>query len=327
MNSTALSFQREYVSPAWWQRLVKTNRFLAFNLLAYAALLAVTVVAALVDPRLVTGQPVWLKPLKFALSILLYSGTLLWMLSYVQGKRRLVRLIAGATAVAFWVELAIICLQAFRGVRSHFNVGTPWDERLFQMMGMFIMVVALMNLLAARLLLFQRLPDRAFAWSLRLALIITLIGAGLGYLMIPPTPSQEAALATGTAPTFIGAHSVGVADGGPGLPLTGWSTEGGDLRIPHFVGLHALQFLPLLALLLRRRWGAQLTMARQSALIWVGALGYLGLTLLLTWQALRGQSVIAPDAATLLALALLIATVGLSGWAVVATAKAHSSEI
>jgi hypothetical protein len=121
-----------------------------------------------------------------------------------------------------------------------------------------------------------------------------------------PTPAQSQRLQAGEQVTAIGAHSVGVEDGGAGLLLLGWSTEGGDLRVPHFVGLHAMQILPLIGWLLTRRGVQQRISARgRLYFVWITGLTYLGLIVLLTWQALRGQSVIAPDGATWLALLTL----------------------
>ena len=101
-----------------------------------------------------------------------------------------------------------------------------------------------------------------------------------------------------------GAHSVGVLDGGPGLPVVGWSTAGGDLRVGHFVGLHALQALPILAMLLTR-FGTRLDRADQGPAAAGGRRRVRRLTMLLTWQALRGQPLIRPDALTLTAWGLL----------------------
>ena len=108
---------------------------------------------------------------------------------------------------------------------------------------------------------------------------------------------------------IVGAHSVGVEDGGPGLLVTGWSTVGGDLRVAHFFGLHGLQALPLLGFLLASFGPAWLRSGHRVALVWTAGLAYLGLVLILTWQALRGVPVVAPDAPTLLALFAAAATV------------------
>jgi hypothetical protein len=123
--------------------------------------------------------------------------------------------------------------------------------------------------------------------------------------MTGPTPGQAAEMESGRMPAEVGAHSVGVQDGGPGLPFVGWSMEGGDLRVPHFVGLHGLQVLPLAGFAVNRLFGARLVQRRRAALVWVVGLGYLGFVILLTWQALRGQSIVAPDALTLIAFGAL----------------------
>ena len=128
----------------------------------------------------------------------------------------------------------------------------------------------------------------------------------VGFLMVGPTAEQRAARPL----TLLGAHSVGVPDGGPGLPLTGWSTTGGDLRIPHFVGMHALQLLPLLALSLAGLT-PRFTRLREErtrlGLVAVTAASYTLLVIVLLWQALRGQPLVHPDPVTLGGLATVAA--------------------
>lgn len=299
-------------------RAYAANRSLTLlGLLALAALVT-SLVGLAIDPRVITGAPAWLKPFKFALSITLYSFTLLWMLSYVQGRRLLVKMVSFLSLLAFTVEMVVIITQVLRGTISHFNAATAFDTALFSAMGSFVIVIWAMNLVAAGLLLFQRLPDPAFAWALRLGLLLTLIGGATGVLMTLPTPAQQAALDRNQHVSVIGAHSVGVQDGGPGMPVTGWSLTGGDLRIGHFVGLHALQALPIVGWLLTRRRSRRLGDRHRVVLVVLAGLGYLGLIALLIWQALRGQPLLAPDSATLLGLAALIGATALPAIAIVA---------
>ncbi|MEZ4657622.1 MAG: hypothetical protein R2911_08625 [Caldilineaceae bacterium] len=292
-----------YLHKAW-----RFNRLLTTAVVLHFLLIPIILIAMFVDPKIITGINGWIKPLKFAISGGIYGLTFGWFLTYVSGRRRWVQLAANVTGLALLAETTLITMQVVRGVASHFNVSTTFDGAVFSTMGLFILLLALMNLLTAIFLLFQHLPDRVFAWSLRLGLLISLAGMVTGFLMTAgPTPAQATALAAGETINAIGAHSVGVADGGPGLPLLGWSTAGGDLRVAHFFGLHGLQVLPLLGWLLTRRRARQLLAEGQRyALVWAAGLSYLGWVILLTWQALRGQPLLALDAATVWAYALLI---------------------
>lgn len=221
------------------------------------------------------------------------------------------RLASVAIAAALFIEVVIIVLQVARGTTSHFNVGTSLDATLWSTMAALIGVVWLMTLLVAVLLLRQRLPDPAFAWGLRLGLLISLLGMAIAVPMTQPSAAQIAeARASGQRLTVAGAHTIGAPDGGPGLPVVGWSTESGDLRAAHFVGLHGLQVLPLAAWLVGRR--QRLGPGHRVALVWTGAGLYGGLVLVLAWQALRGQPLLAPDAATLAALTGLLAAAAMT---------------
>jgi hypothetical protein len=306
----ALYTERRTLLRQVLQRAWAFSPILTFSAFAHLALIPLFAAAAIADPRIITGAPAWIKPLKFAISIAIYTGTFVWLLTFVQGHRRLVRLAAAITGIGLTLEMVLIALQVLRGTTSHFNVSTAFDAAIFGIMGAAITAVALLSLLLAIWLIRQRLPDQVFAWGLRLGVLVSFIGMMVAFLMTSPTAEQLSAAQAGQPLTVAGGHSVSVADGGEGLPFLGWSTTGGDLRIPHFVGLHALQVLPLAAWVLtrdraHRRWSAQ----GRLGLVWTAGLGYLGIVALLTWQALRGQSILAPDGLTITAFAGLASTV------------------
>ena len=283
------------------------NWLLTLAGLLHLVLIPILLVAMWVDPKVITGANGWIKPLKFAISLPIYSFTLVWLLTYIQGRPRLVRWIGYVTGAVAILETVLIILQVIRGTTSHFNVSTPFDAAVFSMMGSAITILAVMNLLTVILLSRQRLENPVFATALRLGVLISFVGMLVAFLMTSgPTPSQRAALETGADVTIIGAHSVGVADGSAGLPLVGWSTVGGDLRVPHFVGLHGIQVLPLLGLFFTRRGTRRFTQGQRTGFIWTLGLGYVGWLVLLTWQALRGQSIVMMDVQTLMAYLILI---------------------
>ncbi len=258
--------------------------------------LAASLAGLALDPRIITGAPAWLKPSKFAISTAIYALTLAWILGHVQDRPRLVRIVGWGTAVIVTLEVALIDLQAARGTTSHFNIGTPLDATIFTTMGVAILVAWFLAIALTVALFRRRFTDRALGWSLRLGMLITVLGSGMGGLMTQPTAAQlESARATHRLPV-AGAHSVGGADGGAGLPGTGWSREHGDLRVPHFVGLHAIQLVPLFAFLAGRRVGP--ARKREQAALVVGV-SYAALFAILLAQALSGEPVVAPAASTL----------------------------
>ncbi len=168
-------------------------------------------------------------------------------------------------------EIVCITLQAARGTISHYNIATSFDGAVFQTMGVLIFVNTLLATLL--LVLFMRPLDLpvAYLWGLRLGITLFVLGSFEGVVMI-----------------LRGAHTVGLADGGPELPLLNWSTKGGDLRAAHMLGLHALQLIPLAGWLVSR-WQRAAPDGRQVACVWGFAAAYAAVTVALFVHALRGR--------------------------------------
>lgn len=204
-----------------------------------AAMLAGFVLAALISPfdsRTITGINPWIKPMKFLLSIGIFTATIAWFMPELRPAPRARRWIAGTIASTMVIEIICIAGQAARGTTSHFNVSSAFDARVFDLMGLAITVNSLAVAAMMPLLRREVPPQRAgYLWGVRLGLGLFVVGSLLGFVIV----------------TNRG-HSVPGPDGGLGLPFINWSIDRGDLRVAHFIGLHALQALPLLGFLLDR---------------------------------------------------------------------------
>jgi hypothetical protein len=270
-------------------RLWHADRALTGTTSLMLVVLAFSLAGLALDPRNVTGAPAWLKPSKFAAAIAIYTLTTAWIFTYLPGFRRTRRIGGGIMAAIFLVEMGAIAFQAARGTASHFNVATPLDSALFAIMGLGIMIQTFASVAVAAAVWRQPFSDRALGWALRLGLTISILGASVGGIMTRPTSAQIAELRTGARPAILGAHTVGAPDGGPGLPWTKWSVSHGDLRVPHFFGIHAMQVLPFFALVLASRRVAERTRVRLTL---IASAAYAALFALLLAQALSGQPVV-----------------------------------
>jgi hypothetical protein len=172
--------------------------------------------------------------LKFASSIVIFLWTLALYLYFLRGREKSSRVISTVAILMMVGEIILIIMQSARGTTSHFNIKTAFDGAVFSAMGLMI-VVNTLAVIYLTYLYFRAEFDlpKAIVWGMRLGLIIFLLASVEG----------------GYMSAQIG-HSVGAADGGAGLPFVNWSTEGGDLRAAHFVGMHAFQAIPLFALML-----------------------------------------------------------------------------
>jgi len=269
---------------------------------AMAGLVVVAAVGLVVDGRELLHESIWAKPFKFGVSFVLYGATLAWMLPKLRRARRTMWTLGTVFAVTGIVDVGFIAIQAARGTYSHFNANTDtFNEIGQQIFSSGVIGLFGASLTIAIMLLFQRVGERALTWSLRAGIGLAALGMGVAFFIAGSSEGARTVEdAYGRPVTLTGQHGVGVPDGG-GMPITNWSAVGGDLRVPHFIGLHAIQVF-VLALLLLTALAARVTWLRservRAQLTGVVILGYTGLFVTTAWQALRGQSLIHPDAAT-----------------------------
>lgn len=246
------------------------RRLVAFALLLLAAMLPAALGLAF-DERMLRGVNVWVKPMKFMLSVALLALTTAWFARDLPAAVRQGR----AWSALVWTllatggfEVGYITLQAALGQASHYNVGSAFHGLMYTLMGAGALALTATQPWLAWLL--WRHGDRTLAPAWRQAVLLGLVltfvlGAGVGMLLGGRQPPD-----------------------GPGLPVLGWSLVGGDLRVAHFVGIHAGQVLPLLAAALLA-WRPRLAPAG----VWIGTAAWTALWAAVLVQALQGQPLLA----------------------------------
>lgn len=269
---TSLALPAPAFGLGLWDELLRRQPQLALLGMLLLGLTAVALLLQLLDSRtLASGVNVWVKPAKFAFSMAVFTLTAAWFFGFIREERRnsrTMRITAGVLIVSTVLEFVYIAFQGARGQESHFNFSSPGAASMYGLMGLFAVLLSGTTLPMAWEI--ARRPIAGLAPEMRIALVAGLVLTfGLGSAMGGYMSGQPG-------------HSVGAVGGQ--VPLFGWNRSGGDLRAAHFLGIHAEQAIPLLALVL-----APLSKALRRAGLGLGIAAYCGLTFALFAQAVAGR--------------------------------------
>ena len=226
----------------------------------------VIAVLSFVKPIEFAGTNAWHKPLKFALSTSILTWSLAWYTGYLP-KSGDITVVNWVLVVTLGFEVLYIALQASKGQASHYNRSSPFYSMMFSLMALAATIATFAAAyIGIKFFTFNKidLPDY-YLWGLRFGFILFTIFSLQGFVMGSRL-----------------AHTVGSTDGSRGLPFLNWSLTHGDLRIAHFIGMHALQILPLLA------WGV----LKSVKLVILTFILYMLLALFLLIQALAGNPIV-----------------------------------
>jgi len=208
----------------WWQGVLFLSVFFVINIILYGF-----------DQRLLADEPLWAKPAKFEISVIVHFITLAVLASLLSPAKRSGvgwKAMSYAVVGAGVFEVMYIFFQAARGRESHFNYSTAVESAMYSLMGLGALILVLGSFYLGYLLFREYLSTRnqpllfASALGLTAGSVLTLIVAA--YMSSKPD--------NGITANAIDALRV---------PVFGWYLNGQDLRIPHFFATHMMQLIPL----------------------------------------------------------------------------------
>ena len=265
-----------------WTKLKIASPALAWGgaIMLFASL--ITLGLSVFDHRLFQGVSVWHKPWKFQISTVLYWWSLTWFISYFGTTEQFSlsrRFIVWMSLIAGLFEVVYISWQGAFGLASHYNTSSPFYGAMYTAMAVFaVLLTSTSGVLGYTVL---RAHSQTYATSVALRHAI-----GWGLIISSVLGIVTGAILGGR--TNSGGHWVGgTTNDALGLMVLNWSRYGGDLRVAHFFALHAMQILPVMAVLFICLT-PNMSPNTSKRFIWLLAAGYAGFCIFTLKQALSG---------------------------------------
>jgi len=225
------------------------------------------------DERLHNGVNIWIKPIKFDIALILYVCTLIFFAQWIKPETRSKTWFKTFNSVVvFCIAFEIIWINsaAMAGIGSHFNVATPLMGFAYTLAG--IGATTLTSGALVYGVLIARNNETGLSREMHFAIWTSSI------LMFALTLTTASYMAAQTS-HFVGGNMLDVE----ALPIMGWATDGGDLRVAHFFASHIFHAVPLFVL------GAQLLLKSVSIPMVIAAtLAYIAFTIYTLWEAMQG---------------------------------------
>lgn len=216
-------------------QLKSRNEVLFYYGLVCLASALIFIVLSQITTTQVFNVNAWYKPFKFAFSTFTYSWAMAWFCAYLPNFN--VQLFNWSVIALLSFEIIYIAVMAGQGLKSHYNISTPFFGAMYSLMALAASLVTVYTAYVGFRFWIGTFPELEphYLWAIRLGILIFVVFSFQGFLMGGRMN-----------------HSVGLDNDNSNIFILGWSKLVGDLRIAHFVGMHALQVLPILAYYLFR---------------------------------------------------------------------------
>jgi hypothetical protein len=215
---------------AFIQQLKHRNDTLFYYGLVCLLLSIIFIILTKYSSTQVNNVSAWYKPFKFAFSTFLFAWAMAWYCYYLPNFN--ITIFNWSVIILLGFEIFYITFQANKGQLSHYNLSTPIYSALYSLMALAATAVTLYTAYIGILFFKYDFPDlpNHYLWAIRFGIIIFVVFSFEGFAM-------------GSRLN----HSVGALNDNSNWFIVGWSKTVGDLRVSHFIGMHALQALPILS--------------------------------------------------------------------------------